>query len=144
MFYRLVTGTFKNVKSSTTVQSPVSTSSNDSCSGYPANSNRGVLLTFALIPIADHLHFLDRNQSATHHFIKCGQECVDLFIGVDDFDDYWKVHGQPKDLRSVQVTSFSEGARTVYDKCAKPKKFPHLFSNESRYPKSGSRPKCAA
>ena len=37
-------------------------------------------------------------------FIEHRQERIDLLLGVHDFNHNWKIHGQTKNFRSVQVT----------------------------------------
>jgi hypothetical protein len=59
---------------------------------------------FFLILIANRFRSFERDEAAAHHFIKHRQERVYLFLGVHDFNYNWKVHGQAKDFRSVQVT----------------------------------------
>ena len=82
----------------------------DTCESDPDDSDRRdpkqirSLLAFTLILIANHFRPLECDQAAAHHFIKHRQKCIYLFLRVHNFDYNWKIHGQAKNFRSVQVT----------------------------------------
>jgi hypothetical protein len=46
----------------------------------------GALLE-TLCSILEHLHFLERDQAATHHFIQLWEEFADFGFGIDNLDD---------------------------------------------------------
>src|SRR5712664_2432597 len=65
------------------------------------------------LAVLQHLHFLERHQSATHHFFERRQESINLFLLIHDFDDYRQVIREPQDLRGVQLALPAEAHRST-------------------------------
>ena len=65
--------------------------------------------------IVDHADFFHGDQAALHHLIECGEEFLDVFFGVDDFDDERQVHGEAKNLGGVEAAGFAEAHHAAGD-----------------------------
>jgi hypothetical protein len=62
--------------------------------------------------------FFQCHQAAADHFVQHGQEGVDLFLAVHDFDDQRQVHGEPQDFCRVQSAGLAETHRSAQDRGA--------------------------
>src|SRR5579864_2724251 len=65
--------------------------------------------------VQQHPHFLHGDQAAPHHRVERGQEVVDLFLAIHDFNDQRKVFGEPQDLSRVQTAGVAESHRPTQD-----------------------------
>ena len=66
----------------------------------------------------DDLDFFEGDEAAADHFIEQGQEGVDLFLAVHDFDDERKVLGQAEDFGGMEVAGFAETHGAAQHGCA--------------------------
>lgn len=60
-----------------------------------------------------HPHFFQGDESTADHFVEGGEEGVDFFLAVHDFDDEWQVHGEAQDFGGVQTAGFAEAHRAA-------------------------------
>ena len=44
-----------------------------------------------IVAVLQHLQFLQRDEAAIHHSVKNGQEFIDFFLGIHDFDHQGQV-----------------------------------------------------
>src|SRR6185503_15236659 len=58
--------------------------------------------------IRDHVHLLQRNQTAANHIVLNREDLVDLLLRLDAFDDHRQVHGKVDEARRMNPTPGAE------------------------------------
>ena len=82
--------------------------------------------TGLLSSILENFRSFERNETARHHAIKYGQECIDFFPGIDDLNHDRQILREAQKLAGMNAAGMAESDVASQDSCAGEVHLPRL------------------